>query len=241
MESNMTHQDEPNENAPIEFATRLGLIFKNPGLLRRAFTHRSYLNENKQALEDNERLEFLGDAVLDFLVGAWLYNHFPEMAEGQLTRLRAALVGNQQLAEFSRQLNLGSAMLLGKGEIESKGNERAGLLGATFEALIGAIYLDRGMDAVRTFVEPLLETAIVQVLSQRRDLDAKSSLQEWSQAEGLGTPHYQIIASSGPDHEKYFEIEVIINGTVYGKGHGSNKQAAAKMAAQASLEMIGIR
>jgi ribonuclease-3 len=240
MELKMTSQGDQDENAPIEFANRVGLNFTNHGLLRRAFTHRSYLNEHKQVLEDNERLEFLGDAVLDFLVGAWLYNHFPEMAEGQLTRLRAALVGNQQLAEFARQINLGEAMLLGKGEIESKGNERSGLLGATFEAVVGAIYLDRGVEAVRAFIEPLLDTAIIQVLTLRRDLDAKSSLQEWSQAEGLGTPYYRIVATSWPDHERSFEIEVIINGKVYGKGYGSSKQAAAKMAAQATLEMIGI-
>lgn len=236
----MTSQGDPDESGPIDFAHRVGLNFNNIGLLRRAFTHRSYLNEHKQVLEDNERLEFLGDAVLDFLVGAWLYNHFPEMAEGQLTRLRAALVGNHQLAEFARQLNLGDAILLGKGELESRGNERDGLLGASFEAVVGAIYLDSGMDAVRAFVEPLLETAIIQVLALRRDLDAKSSLQEWSQAEGLGTPYYRIVTSSGPDHEKLFEIEVIINGKVYGKGYGSSKQAAAKLAAQATLEMIGI-
>lgn len=236
----MTSQDDPDINGPIDFANRVGLKFENIGLLHRAFTHRSYLNEHKQVLEDNERLEFLGDAVLDFLVGAWLYNHFPEMAEGQLTRLRAALVGNQQLAEFARQLNLGNAMLLGKGEMESRGNERDGLLGATFEAVVGAIYLDSGMDAVRAFVEPLLDHTIVQVLAFRRDLDAKSTLQEWSQAEGFGTPYYRIVASSGPDHEKSFEIEVLINGKVFGKGYGSSKQAAAKQAAQASLEMIGI-
>ncbi len=236
----MTSQDDPDENGPIEFANRVGLQFQNIGLLRRAFTHRSYLNEHKQVLEDNERLEFLGDAVLDFLVGAWLFNHFPEMAEGQLTRLRAALVGNQQLAEFARQLNLGNAMLLGKGEVESRGNEREGLLGASFEAVVGAIYLDSGMEAVRAFVEPLLDTAIIQVLALRRDLDAKSTLQEWSQAEGLGTPYYRIVASSGPDHEKSFEIEVVINGKVYGSGYGSSKQAAAKLAAQATLEMIGL-
>jgi len=236
----MTSQGDPDENGPIEFAQRVGLQFQNIGLLRRAFTHRSYLNEHKQVLEDNERLEFLGDAVLDFLVGAWLYNHFPEMAEGQLTRLRAALVGNQQLAEFARQLNLGDVMLLGKGEIESRGNERDGLLGASFEAVVGAIYLDSGMEAVRAFIEPLLDTAIIQVLALRRDLDAKSTLQEWSQAEGLGTPYYRIVASSGPDHEKSFEIEVVINGKLYGRGYGSSKQAAAKLAAQATLEMIGL-
>ena len=230
----MTSQGDPDENGPIEFAHRVGLQFQNIGLLRRAFTHRSYLNEHKQVLEDNERLEFLGDAVLDFLVGAWLFNHFPEMAEGQLTRLRAALVGNQQLAEFARQLNLGGAMLLGKGEVESRGNERDGLLGASFEAVVGAIYLDSGMEAVRAFIEPLLDTAIIQVLALRRDLDAKSTLQEWSQAEGLGTPYYRIVASSGPEHEKSFEIEVVINGKVYGCGYGSSKQAAAKLAAQAT-------
>lgn len=236
----MIGQSDQDEDAPIVFARRMGLKFRDDSLIRRAFTHRSYLNEHREVMEDNERLEFLGDAVLDFLVGAWLYNHFPEMAEGQLTRLRAALVGNQQLAEFARQIQLGEAILLGKGEVENKGKERLGLLGSTFEAVIGAIYLDQGMEAVKQFVVPILEEAVGQVLMLRRDLDAKSSLQEWSQAEGLGTPYYKIIASSGPDHEKSFEIEVIINGSVYGRGYGSSKQAAAKMAAQATLEMIGI-
>lgn len=236
----MTLQSDQSDDAPVVFAIRAGLHFNDQGLLRRAFTHRSYLNEHKEVLEDNERLEFLGDAVLDFLVGAWLYNHFPEMAEGQLTRLRAALVGNQQLAEFARQISLGEAMLLGKGEVENRGFERSGLLGSTFEALIGAIYLDRGMDAVREFIEPLLSEAVREVLSLHRENDVKSLLQEWSQAEGLGTPHYHIVSSSGPDHEKCFEIEVIINGIPYGKGYGSSKQAAAKMAAQVTLDMIGI-
>lgn len=233
-------QGDQDEDAPIAFAKRMGLSFQDDSLIRRAFTHRSYLNEHREVMEDNERLEFLGDAVLDFLVGAWLYNHFPEMAEGQLTRLRAALVGNQQLAEFARELHLGEVMLLGKGEVENRGMERSGLLGSTYEAVIGAIYLDQGMDGVKKFVAPMLEEAVGQVLMTRRDLDAKSSLQEWSQAEGLGTPNYKIIASSGPDHEKSFEIEVIIKGVVYGKGYGSSKQAAAKMAAQATLEMLGI-
>jgi ribonuclease-3 len=236
----MTSQNDWDGDAVVEFSDRIGLKFQNQGLLRRAFTHRSYLNEHREVLEDNERLEFLGDAVLDFLVGAWLYNHFPEMAEGQLTRMRAALVGNQQLAEFARQLDLGAVMLLGKGEMENRGNERAGLLGSTFEALIGAIFLDGGIDAVRIFTEPLLNTAVRQVLMLGRDYDAKSMLQEWSQAEGLGTPYYHIVSTSGPDHEKCFEIEVIINEVVYGRGSGSSKQAAAKKAAQAALEMIGI-
>jgi ribonuclease-3 len=236
----MTSQGERDEETPVEFAQRVGLQFNNEGILWRAFTHRSYLNEHKEVLEDNERLEFLGDAVLDFLVGAWLYNHFPEMAEGQLTRLRAALVGNQQLAEFARQLNLGAAMLLGKGEIDNHGNQRPALLGSTLEALIGALYLDQGMEAVMRFMEPLLEEAVNSVLLNRRDQDPKSQLQEWSQAAGFGTPVYRVISASGPDHEKCFEVEVIINGQVYGKGSGSSKNAAAKAAAQATLEMIDV-
>lgn len=236
----MTSQSDWDGDAIVEFSNQIGIKFQNQGLLRRAFTHRSYLNEHREVLEDNERLEFLGDAVLDFLVGAWLYNHFPEMAEGQLTRMRAALVGNQQLAEFARQLNLGAVMLLGKGEMENRGNERTGLLGSTFEALVGAIYLDGGIDAVRIFTEPLLNTTVRQVLLLGQDYDVKSMLQEWSQAEGLGTPYYHIVSTSGPDHEKCFEIEVIINEIVYGKGNGSSKQAAAKKAAQAALATIGI-
>jgi len=236
----MASPDDRDDETPVEFAQRIGLRFNNPGLLWRAFTHRSFLNEHKGVLEDNERLEFLGDAVLDFLVGAWLYNHFPEMAEGQLTRLRAALVGNQQLGEFARQLNIGQALRLGKGESESGGNSRTGLLGSTLEALIGAIYLDQGVDAVAILMEPLLEEAVRAVLITRRDHDPKSQLQEWSQAEGLGTPLYRIVSDSGPDHEKCFEIEVVINGQVFGKGTGPSKHLAAKAAAKTSLELIGI-
>ena len=127
---------------PQEFARRLGLHFKDVMLLSRALTHRSYLNEHSEALEDNERLEFLGDAVLDFVVGAWLYNRYPEMPEGDLTRMRSALVYTEQLANFGRIIGLGVAMRLGKGESQAGGRERSALLCDTFEALIGAIYLD---------------------------------------------------------------------------------------------------
>src|SRR5512143_1383664 len=142
--------------SPREFSQRLKLPFSDYLLLSRALTHRSYLNEHPEALEDNERLEFLGDAVLDFLVGAWLYNHFPEMAEGELTRLRSALVRTEQLAEFAQQIALGSAMRLGRGEAEGGGRERLALLCATFESLIGALFLDGGIEAVSKFVEPML-------------------------------------------------------------------------------------
>jgi ribonuclease III len=228
------------EESPQDFAQRIELRFKNLGLLTRALTHRSYLNEHKEAIEDNERLEFLGDAVLDFLVGAWLYHRFPEMAEGQLTRLRAALVGNQQLAEFANQLHLGAAMRLGHGEAENGGRDRKALLGSTFEALIGAIYLDQDIPVVLEFIDPMLEATVKQILNSRKEHDPKSVLQEWSQSRGFGAPTYRTIGDSGPDHEKCFEVEVMIDGNVYGRGNGPSKQAAAKVAARIALDTLGL-
>jgi ribonuclease III len=222
-------------------ADRLRNLFHDYRLFGRAMTHRSYINEHPEALEDNERLEFLGDAVLDFLVGAWLYNRFPELAEGSRTRLRAALVGNEQLGEFARELGLGEVMHLGRGEDESGGRVRPALLGSTFEALIGALYLDQGMSAVQNFVGPLLEEATEQILEGRKDQDAKSMLQEWAQSQGFGTPYYQTLTATGPDHEKVFEVEVIIGGKSYGRGTGHSKQTAAKAAARNVIESLGIQ
>ena len=160
-------QGDIREVTPRELAQCLGLQFSDYLLLSRALTHRSYLNEHPEAIEDNERLEFLGDAVLDFLVGAWLYNRFPEMAEGALTRLRSALVRTEQLADFAREIELGDAMRLGRGEAESGGRKRNALLCATFEAFVGALYLDQGVDIVIEFVEPLLESVADQIVAQR--------------------------------------------------------------------------
>ena len=232
-------QGDWGDTIPSDVAQRLGLSFDNPWLLRRALTHRSYVNEHPEALEDNERLEFLGDAVLDFLVGAWLYNHFPEMSEGQLTRLRAALVGNEQLASFALQINLGEYMLLGKGEEDGGGRNRPALLGCTFEALIGALFIDQSLEAVQGFVEPFLEEETQNILNGNGDQDVKSLLQEWSQSQGLGAPTYRTVGAFGPDHDKIFEVEVIIGGEVAGRGEGHSKQAAAKNAARAALDSIG--
>ncbi|MGD2155926.1 MAG: ribonuclease III [Anaerolineales bacterium] len=229
-----------HDESARELAKRLNLSYTDYHLLRRALTHRSYLNEHPEALEDNERLEFLGDAVLDFLVGAWLYNRFPEMAEGQLTRLRSALVRTEQLAEFSRQLNLAAAMRLGRGEIESGGRSRSALLCATFEAVVGSLYLDGGIDQVKSFVEPLLDEATEVILIRGELQDPKSLLQEWTQARGLGAPKYHTIASTGPDHAKVFKIEVAINGQIWGKGEGTSKQIAAKAAARAALKALDL-
>jgi ribonuclease-3 len=218
--------------------SNLGVIFNNQSLLLRALTHRSYYNEHPEVIEDNERLEFLGDAVLDFLIASWLYHKFPEMAEGQLTRLRSALVGNEQLAEFSRHLGVGSALLLGKGEAEGGGRNRTAMLGSTFEAIVGALYLDQGLEAVQKLVLPLAERVVVEILQNGNDLDPKSQLQEWSQANGLGTPIYRTVDSFGPDHEKIFIVDVVINHKPYARGRGHSKQEAAKDAAIIALQEI---
>jgi len=234
-------QGDFREVTPRELAQNLGLNFSDYLLLSRALTHRSYLNEHPEAIEDNERLEFLGDAILDFLVGAWLYNRFPEMAEGALTRLRSALVRTETLADFAQTIDLGSAMRLGRGEAESGGRERSALLCATFEALVGALYLDQGIEAVTEFVEPLLDSVADQIISSGRTQDPKSRLQEWTQSRGLGAPTYHTVAATGPDHAKIFDVEVMINGSVHGRGTGNSKQAAAKAAAREAIKVLGIQ
>jgi ribonuclease III len=223
-----------------EFLNRNNLETFNRRLFLRALTHRSYLNEHPDAVEDNERLEFLGDAVLDFLVGAWLYNEFPEMQEGELTKLRSALVKTEQLADFAQITNLGVLMRLGRGEEDGGGRNRPALLCATFEALIGAIYLQAGISGVQKFFQPFVEKAVYQILSERKEQDPKSNLQEWAQANGYGPPIYQTIATSGPEHDKIFEIEVLINHAVYGTGSGHSKQAATKAAARNALAILDI-
>jgi ribonuclease III len=230
--------DESREESPAALVQRLELPFNNLLLLTRALTHRSYINEHHDALEDNERLEFLGDAILDFVTGAWLYNQFPEMAEGELTRMRSALVCTEQLAEFARALDLGSAMRLGHGEEQAGGRQKDVLLCATFEALIGALYLQSDITAIQRLVHPMLEQVSEQIILSSDSRDPKSHLQEWSQSQKLGIPKYIIANTSGPDHQRVFEIEVQINGKVFGWGSGHNKQAAERAAAQAALDVI---
>jgi len=230
----------PRAESPQEFAQRLGLSISDYGLLARSLTHRSFANEHSEVLEDNERLEFLGDAVLDFLVGAWLYDHFPEMKEGELTRLRSALVRTEQLAEFARQIDLGWAMRLGRGEDDGGGRERMALLCGTFEALVGAIFLSDGIAAVQQFIEPMLHSAVDQIIAAREEQDPKSLLQEWIQAQGFDHPLYRTVNANGPDHAKVFEVEVVVNGEVKGRGTGQSKHAAAKSAAHQALISLGL-
>ena len=223
---------------PLE--QNLDIAFSDYSLLLRAVTHRSFLNENpNSALEDNERLEFLGDAVLDFIVGAYLYNRFPEMDEGELTSLRAALVKTKTLADFARQWDIGRFLRLGYGEEENGGRERTPILCAAFEAVIGAIYLDQGMEKVQSLVEQLVGPALVKIRANSLHKDAKSEFQVWAQARYNITPHYKVIASSGPDHAKAFTVQVLIGDAPWGKGSGSNKQSAAQEAASDALTKTG--
>jgi ribonuclease III len=226
---------------PESLKLRLNLPFKNDMLLLyRALTHRSFINEHPEALEDNERLEFLGDAILDFLVGEYLYRHYPEMPEGDLTRMRAALVKADKLADFARRIKLGGAIRLGHGEEQAGGRDRTPILCDTFEALIGAIYLSAGLEGVMDFFVPLLEDAVEEVLTNHKTDDTKSQLQEWSQSNGLSVPFYSTTRISGPDHNKTFEVEVLLDGKVFGRGEGHSKQQAAKEAARQALIQIGI-
>jgi ribonuclease III len=215
--------------------------FNNPDLLKRALTHRSYLNEHGEAADeqDNERLEFLGDAVLDFITGAWLYDRFPDLDEGKLTTLRAALVRVTTLAEFARELGIPDALRLGKGEVDTGGRNRNNILGDTFEAVLGAMFLDQGIAACTGFVLPFLEKATPRILSANADRDPKSKLQEWSQGALNVTPRYKLVSTIGPDHAKVFTVEVWLGDELFASGAGMSKQQAEQLAAREALEKAG--
>jgi len=214
----------------------LSLTFRDKTLLQRALTHRSYINENEDfPLEDNERLEFLGDAVLDFITAEYLYHRFPEMSEGQLTSLRAALVRTETLADFASEIGLGRHIFLGRGEEENGGRARPAILCDCYEALVGALYLDQGLPAATTFVVEVMKSAIPQIVEAETDKDAKSQLQELSQKFRRITPTYRTVSERGPDHAKEFTLAAMIGKETYGLGVGHSKQEAAQSAAKAAL------
>lgn len=200
-----------------------------------ALTHRSYLNEHPETSADNERLEFLGDAVLGFVTADYLYQQAPAMPEGEMTTLRAALVCAPALADFARQLDLGRYMRLGYGEAENNGRDKTPTLAAAFEALVGAVYLDRGLEVVRQLVETLIAPALTEIMAQASHKDARSEFQVWAQAQLGETPRYRVVAEEGPDHAKWFTLQVLAGEAVWGEGQGSSKQRAAQAAAQAAL------
>ncbi len=219
-----------------EFAERNGLSFKDRGLLRTALTHRSYLNEHAEVdWEDNERLEYLGDAVLDFLLADYLYETFPNASEGELTGLRAALVRRETLSRLAGRLDIGQSLLMGHGEVETGGRNRPATLCAAFEALVGASYLDQDLTAVSAWVIPMMQAELGGAKTEVEDKDPKSRLQELAQASLGVTPRYRTVSAAGPDHAKMFLVQVSIGDTVYGEGEGPSKQLAAQSAALDAL------
>jgi len=230
-----------DKHASNRFYESLPANFTNELLLTRALTHRSYLNENRDVLEDNQRLEFLGDAILAYIVAEWLYNRFPEKKEGFLTKMRSALVHTEQLAFFARKIDLGSALLLGKGEELAGGRDRTAILCDAFEALIAAIYLGTDIQTVKDFFYPMMESQIDLILESHAEEDPKSILQEWAQAQGYASPVYVLERESGPDHDKVFEVSVSVNGEQLAQGSGGSKQLAEKAAASAAMLKLGLR
>lgn len=217
----------------------LGFTFGDKSLLTRALTHRSYLNENSDLpYLDNERLEFLGDAILDFVAAEFLYQRFPEMSEGDLTSLRAALVKGETLARFAAELGLPPYLLMSRGEDAAGGRSRVPLLAGAFEALVGAMYLDRGFDGARLLVLRFLVPEAERIHHQRLDRDPKSTLQELSQGRLQVTPLYRLVETRGPDHAKQFTIEVVLKDQVYGRGTGRSKQIAEQEAARVAIETL---
>lgn len=221
-----------------ELKLALGLNFVNERLLQTAFVHRSFLNEHPDRLNglgSNERLEFLGDAVLSFLVTDWLYARFPEHSEGDLTEMRQELVKASTLARFAQKLNLGRYVRIIRGQDSPEARNRPALLADLFEALLGAIYLDQGVEAARTFVIPFLEREIEAIRAGRSD-DFRTRLQQKIQARYGITPTYRTVAVQGPPHNSEFTVEVLLGDQRIGIGQGRSKQAAAQAAARAALE-----
>ena|SRR3989344_1565109 len=210
---------------------------KNKKLFEVAFTHRSYLNEAKQKIPSNERLEFLGDSVLSFVVSNHLYSEYPDFDEGTLTNLRSLLVNTKSLSEIAVELEIGQYLKLSKGEEESKGRENATLLENSFEAFVGALFLDQGIKSVVKFLESSLFTKIPVLVNKKAFKDPKSLLQEKMQAKKIGSPTYKVLEESGPAHAKTFKIGVFVEGKMLGEGQGKSKQKAEEMAAQTALEV----
>jgi ribonuclease III len=221
-----------------ELQKKIGIFFTNEKLLIQAFTHSSYVNEHRRRPhEDNERLEFLGDAVLELTVSQYLFKKFPHMSEGELTKLRAAIVCEPSLVKFANALSFGELVLLGKGEELTGGRTRPALLADVFEAFIGALYLDQGMDAVMQFLGQTIFPKIDEGAFSHV-MDFKSQLQELVQRDGIGVLEYSILEEKGPAHNKEFVSRVSLNGQALGIGIGKSKKEAEQHAAQMALQKL---
>ncbi|HEY4503892.1 MAG TPA: ribonuclease III [Candidatus Paceibacterota bacterium] len=231
-------------NAPdfIEFSKKIKVSFNDINILKQACTHRSFLNENKSAnLEHNERLEFLGDAVLELVITSYLYRKYPDKHEGELTSYRSALVNTQSLSRVATALGVNDYLLLSKGETKDIGRARSIIMADSIEAIIGAIYLDKSYDTSANFIsENLLEVIdIDEIVEKKLWLDAKSRFQEKAQEETGITPSYKTIKETGPDHSKQFTLGVFIGNTQIATGSGLSKQEAEQKAAEKALEVKG--
>lgn len=212
-------------------------LFANPALLDRALTHRSWINENNKASESNERLEFLGDAVLELVVSSALFDKFTSKNEGFLTSLRANIVNTTNLSRVANSLSIGEALKLSRGEEEGGGRKNKSLLADTLEAVIGALYLDKGIGACKKFIDIHLLADLDEIVKKPLK-DAKSTLQELVQTQGKKAPVYKVLQETGPDHSKMFTLEVIVDGKVAGKGAGPSKAGAAQLAASDALKKL---
>lgn len=214
----------------------LGVKFKNLNLLKQALVHRSYINENPRFnLGHNERLEFLGDAVLELIVTKHIFSNY-DRSEGEMTNWRSSLVNSKMLARIAQKLGVGDFLYLSKGESRDTGKAREYILGNTFEAITGAIYLDQGYKVTQKFIEKKLLNRLPRILKEKLYIDPKSHFQELVQEKEGITPEYKVLAESGPDHVKHFIIGVYIGKKIMGKGEGSSKQAAEVAAAKKALE-----
>lgn len=220
-----------------ELQEKLGYKFNDEGLLLRALSHSSYVNENHSVGGSNERLEFLGDSVLGFITAENFFKNYKNFPEGELTKLRAAMVCEKSLAGFAREIELGKYLMLGKGEMITGGRERPSIQADAFEAVIAAIYLDGGMDAARKFVLKYIDEAIKRHQSVK---DYKTILQEVVQRNPGEIVEYVLVGETGPDHDKRFEVEVHLNSNVIGRGIGKSKKRAEQEAAREALELMGL-
>ena len=210
----------------------------NQKLLTIALTHRSYLNEHKTVKEHNERLEFLGDAVLELVTSQYIFEKYPDKPEGEMTALRSALVRTTTLAEVAEKLKLGDQLRLSRGEAASGGRENRALLANTFEAVLGALYLDQDLTAVREFLTTWLFPELATIVTKELYRDYKSTLQEEVQAEGQPSPVYEVVSEVGPDHDKQFTIRVMVGTRELAAGSGKSKQAGQQEAARRALEKL---
>ncbi|RMG92956.1 MAG: ribonuclease III [Candidatus Dadabacteria bacterium] len=216
----------------------LGYLFETPDLLDQALTHKSYANERGSGIRDNERLEFLGDAVLDLVVSHLLYDLRPPLTEGKMSKVRAFLVSEPSLAEVARSFGLGRYLLLGKGEEQTGGREKPSILSGAFEALVAAIYLDGGFDLAREFVDAVFRPLLEAEGPGGLDRDFKTRLQEHCQGRYGTAPTYRLVGEWGPDHDKTFEVEIRLGNRVLGRGRGRSKKEAEQRAAQGALDVL---